>query len=85
MCDTLCVLLPEWHADKVQVRGTVVCRQVAYCTWSLGLIRDDAAHKVGLGATQVGHQLIEILLQMQHTGETMRRSTQCHFLNCLNF
>lgn len=32
-------------------------------TWSLGLIRDDAADKVRLRAAQVGHQLIQIFLQ----------------------
>ncbi len=32
-------------------------------TWSLGLIRDDAADKVRLGAAEVGHQLIQIFLE----------------------
>lgn len=34
-------------------------------TWSLGLIRDDAANKMGLRAPEVGHQLIQIFLQEQ--------------------
>lgn len=32
-------------------------------TWSLGLIGDDAADKVWLGAAQVGHQLIQVFLE----------------------
>lgn len=34
-----------------------------YVTWSLGLIRDDAANKMRLGAAEVGHQLIQIFLE----------------------
>lgn len=41
--------------------GRVWCQ--ALHTWSLGLVGDDAADKVGLGGAQVGHQLVEILLQ----------------------
>lgn len=33
-------------------------------TWILGLIGDDAADKVRLGAAEVSHQLIKILLQV---------------------
>lgn len=32
-------------------------------TWSLGFIGDDAPYKVGVSAPQVGHQLIQILLE----------------------
>lgn len=36
-------------------------------TWSLGLIGNQAAHKVGVGAPQVGHQLPQIFLQDTRT------------------
>lgn len=38
-------------------------------TWSLGLIWDDAADKVWLGAAQVGHQLIQIFLQRERLNQ----------------
>ena len=38
---------------------------VSYRTWCLRLIRDDAAHKVGLGAAEVGHQLIQVFLKQR--------------------
>lgn len=37
----------------------------ATLTWILGLIRNDAAHKVRLSAAQVCHQLVQILLYLR--------------------
>lgn len=34
-------------------------------TWSLGLVRDDAADKVRLGAAEVSHQLIQVFLKQR--------------------
>lgn len=44
-------------------------------TWSLGLIWDDAADKVRLGAAQVGHQLIQIFLQRETQSAIQHRVT----------
>lgn len=48
-------------------------------TWSLGLIWDDTADKVWLGAAQVGHQLIQVLLQRERDaiGHPELRSWTC--------
>ena len=40
----------------------VLCGDQQCLTRSFGLIGDDAAHKVRVGAPQVGHQLVQILL-----------------------
>lgn len=37
-------------------------------TWGLCLVGDDAADEVGLGGAQVGHQLVEVLLQGRQRG-----------------
>ena len=37
-------------------------RWLGCLTWSLGLVGDQAADEVGVGAPQVGHQLAEIIL-----------------------
>lgn len=41
-------------------------RATQVCTWILGLVGDDAAHKVRLSAAQVSHQLVQVLLYL-HT------------------
>lgn len=39
-------------------------------TWSLGLVWDNTADKVWLGAAQVGHQLVQVLLQRQRSDQS---------------
>ena len=41
-----------------------------WLTWSLPFIGDDAAHKVRVGGPQVGHELIQILLGVDESGES---------------
>lgn len=41
-----------------------------WLTWSLPFIGDDAAHKVRVGGLQVGHELIQILLGVDESGES---------------
>lgn len=39
-------------------------------TWTLGLVGDDTADEVRLSAAQVGHQLVQVLLDL-HEANTM--------------
>lgn len=39
-------------------------------TWSLGLVWDNTADKVWLGAAQVGHQLVQVFLQRQRSNQS---------------
>ena len=49
--------------SEVRYRQTGETGSGSSLTWSLALIGDDTAHKMGLCATQVGHKFIQILLQ----------------------
>jgi len=46
-------------------------------TWCFSLIGDDAAHKMGLSAPQVCHQLVEILLKVRSNQGTHSCKSCC--------
>lgn len=45
-------------------------------TWCLVLIRNNAADKVGLCGSQVGHQLVEVLLGVRRAGRSTEGGNQ---------
>lgn len=54
----------------LQRAEVVVVVVVPSVTWSLGLVWDNTADKVWLGAAQVCHQLVQVFLQWQRSSQS---------------